>query len=93
MSGVLLDTIVISELTKDEPDAHVISFLNLHQELWVSSIVLHELEFGLRLLPRGRRHAELQSAVVEFVTKYEDRLRSFGCAPNDQAARCTWATL
>ena len=74
MSGILLDTNVISELTKDEPDARVISFLNLHQELWVSSIVLHELEFGLRLLPRGRRHEKLQSAVMEFVTKYGDRI-------------------
>ena len=37
-------------------------------------IVLHELEFGLRLLPRGRRREELQSAVAKYVTKFEDRI-------------------
>ena len=47
MNGILLDTNVISELTKDEPDERVISFLSRHQELWVSCIVVHELEFGL----------------------------------------------
>ena len=74
MNGILLDTNVISELTRDEPDARVVSFLRRHQELWVSSIVLHELEFGLRLLPRGRRREELQSVVGELMTEYEDRI-------------------
>ena len=74
MNRILLDTNVISELTRDEPDARVISFLNRHQELWVSSIVLHELEFGLLLLPGGRRREELQSAVAQFVTEFEDRI-------------------
>lgn len=74
MSGILLDTNVISELTRDEPDPRVTSFLGRYDELWVSSVVLHELEFGLRLLPRGRRREELQSAVAKYVAKFEDRI-------------------
>ena len=74
MNGILLDTNVISELTKDEPNARVVSFLGAHQDLWVSSIFLHELEFGLRLLPRGRRRQELESAVARLVTDYADRI-------------------
>ena len=74
MKGILLDTNVISELTRDEPDARVISFLNRHRELWVSSIVLHELEFGLRLLPAGRRREGLQAVVAKFVAEYADRI-------------------
>ena len=74
MRGILLDTNVISELTRDEPDPSVVSFLRRHDELWIATVVLHELEFGLRLLPRGRRRDELQSAVAKYVTKFEDRI-------------------
>jgi predicted nucleic acid-binding protein len=74
LNGILLDTNVISELTRDEPDEHVVSFLATHQDLWVSTVVLHELEFGLRLLPRGRRREELESAVAKFVASYTDRM-------------------
>ena len=71
VNGILLDRNVISELTKDEPDERVIAFLSRHQELWVSCIVVHELEFGLRLLPPGRRREELRSVVSGFLTEYE----------------------
>lgn len=74
MSGILLDTNVISELTKDEPNPSVVSFLRRHNELWIATVVLHELEFGLRLLPRGRRREELQSVVAKYVAKFEDRI-------------------
>lgn len=74
MSGTLLDTNVISELTRDKPDARVIGFLSRHRELWVSSIVLHELEFGLRLLPPGSRREGLRSVVSKFVTEQADRI-------------------
>ena len=74
MSGILLDTNVISELTREEPDPSVVWFLRRHDELWIATVVVHELEFGLRLLPRGRRREELQSAVAKYVTKFEDRI-------------------
>ena len=88
MSGTLLDTNVISELTRDEPDARVISFLSRHQELWVSSIVLHELEFGLHLLPPGSRREGLRSVVSKFVTEHADRI-----LPLDRSAAVAAAEL
>ena len=88
MSGTLLDTNVISELTRDEPDARVISFLSRHRELWVSSIVLHELEFGLRLLPPGSRREGLRSVVSKFVTEHADRI-----LPLDRSAAVAAAEL
>ena len=74
MSRVLLDTNVVSELTRDAPDPRVLAFLSRHTDLWVSSIVLHELDFGVRLLPAGRRRDDLQSTLEEFVTEYADRV-------------------
>ena len=74
MNGFLLDTNVVSELTRDGPSSHVIEFLADHDDLWLSSIVIHELEYGLRLLPAGRRQARLTAVVSSIVSIYEDRI-------------------
>ena len=74
MKGFLLDTNVVSELTRDAPSAHVIEFLADHNDLWLSSIVIHELEYGLRLLPAGRRQDHLTAMVSSIVSVYEDRI-------------------
>lgn len=74
MTGYLLDTNVISELTRNAPAPTVVAFLSEHRNLWVSTIVLHELEFGLRLLPPGQRRDRLGAALSKFVTGYEERI-------------------
>lgn len=74
VSGFLLDTNVISELTRPAPAPPVIGFLGEEDDLWLAALVLHEIEFGLLLLPRGRRRAALRSMVSEFVRRYEDRI-------------------
>ena len=74
MRGCLLDTNVISELTRTAPAPPVVVFLSGHHNLWLSTIVLHELEFGLRLLPLGRRRDRLRAALSEFITGYEERV-------------------
>ena len=71
MKGYLLDTNVISELTKQLPDPKVIEFLSEHENLWLSTIVVHELEFGLQLLPEGNRRYSLQSVLSEFIADIE----------------------
>ena len=65
MTGYLLDTNVISELTRDDPDPRVVSFLSEHDDVWLPTVLIHEVEYGLRLLPQGRRRrrlAEMQSS-------------------------------
>ncbi len=49
----LLDTNVVSEMTKSEPNPSVLAFLNESADLWLASKVVHVLEFGLRLTPPG----------------------------------------
>ncbi len=85
MSGVLLDTNVVSELTRKAPAPPVIAFLSERDDLWLSALVLHELEFGLRLLPRGRRRDALRGVLSEFIRHYEDRV-----LPVDEKA-AVWA--
>ena len=73
MSGYLLDTNVISELTKQLPDPGVVEFLSKHEELRLSTIVMHELESGLQLLPQGNRRYSLQITLSEFIAEMEQR--------------------
>ena len=85
MSGVLLDTNVISELTRPAPATPVVAFLAGRDDLRLSTLVLHELEFGLLLLPHGRRRDALRDALSEFIGRYED------CILPVDAAAAAWA--
>ncbi len=87
MNGFLLDTNVVSELTRDDPSSHVIEFLADHYDLWLSSIVIHELEHGLRLLPAGRRQARLTAVVSSIVSIYEDLILALDRISAEWSAR------
>jgi predicted nucleic acid-binding protein len=87
MNGYLLDTNVISELTKASPAPSVVAFLSEYDNLWTSSVVLHELEFGLRLLPRGRRREDLEAVLSGFISEYENRVLPLERREAEWAAR------
>ncbi len=74
MNGYLLDTNVISEVIRSTPHARVVTFLTQHNDLWLSSIVIHELEYGLQRLAQGQRRSSLQDSLREIVAEYEDRI-------------------
>ena len=74
MTGYLLDTNVVSELSNDVPNPGVISFLIEHDDLWLASVVVHELEYGLQLLPEGQRRNRLYASHEEILTRYDDRI-------------------
>ncbi len=86
MRGFLVDTNVVSEPMRDAPDPRVVGFLSRHDELWMSAIVLHELAFGLALLPPGRRREAIEAALTAFVALYEDRILPFGRTEASHAA-------
>ena len=87
MNGFLLDPKVVSELTKHRPDPRVVAFLSDRDELWLSALVVHELEFGLRLLPLGKRRDGLRKVLAGIVTRYEDRVLPVETAAAEWAAR------
>lgn len=61
---LVLDTNVISELMKVEPDPAVIAWLDAQasDSVWTSSIAVFEISFGLNSLPDGKRKRGLQEA-------------------------------
>ena len=75
MTRFLLDTNVLSEVLKPAPDAGVIEFLRArHGSLWLSVVVLYELEYGVSLLPAGRRRLRLATLVAGIAANYDDRI-------------------
>ena len=79
MNGFLLDTNIISELTKDVPHLRVMGFPAVQQESWLSAVVLHELDVGVDLLPPpGRRRDSISTALAAFVVEYADRVLPVG---------------
>lgn len=74
MSGYLLDTNVVSEVVRSTPHLRVVTFLMEHDDLWLSSIVIHELEYGLQRMAHGQRRASLQDGLLGFMAEYEDRI-------------------
>ena len=82
----LLDTNVLSELTRAEPSASVLSFVMSIESAWVSTITVHELSYGLLLMPNGRRRAALEEAVRRMLAAYGSRVLPVGVAEAEQAA-------
>lgn len=63
MSGFLLNTNVVSELIKANPEPRVVSWINGTDEslLYLSVLTIGEIRKGINSLPRGHRRALLES--------------------------------
>ena len=70
----LLDANVVSELTRDRSEPRVIAFLSEQPDLWIFTLVLHELEYGLELLPHGARRDGLEAVFTAFVAEYGESI-------------------
>jgi predicted nucleic acid-binding protein len=77
---ILLDTNVISEIVKPAPSPAVISWLNDQDSatLYISTIVLAEIGYGVEALPEGKRKQTLSAGVDSFVDRaFVDRILAF----------------
>ena len=86
---IVLDTNVLSEPLKQQPDEHVLAWLSsLDEEAGVTAVSVGELLTGVRALPAGRRRAGLLEAI-------ESTLRAFAGSvlAYDEAAARHYAML
>ena len=76
---IVLDTNVVSEAMKPEPDAAVRTWLNdqAAETLYLSSVTLAELLFGIRSLPAGKRKKLLDRAMTELLELFGGRILPF----------------
>ncbi|MEA3410198.1 MAG: type II toxin-antitoxin system VapC family toxin [Pseudomonadota bacterium] len=67
---ILIDTNVISEIMKVEPSEAVVSWLNDQKSdaLYVSAVTIGEIEYGLRVMPIGKRQLRLKERFERFVS-------------------------
>jgi len=58
---IILDTNVLSALMRQDPDSSVVAWLDRQAEksIWITSVTVMEIEFGLQVLPPGKRRSTL----------------------------------
>jgi predicted nucleic acid-binding protein len=72
---VLIDTNVWSELTRSRPDTRVVDFLIANEDrLYLSTLVLAEIEFGIAKAPDPVRTARLLDNRDDVVLRVGDRI-------------------
>ena len=76
---IVLDTNVVSEAMKPEPHPTVLAWLNNQaaETLYLSSVTLAELLFGIAALPTGKRKEMLSQALEGLMGLFRDRVLPF----------------
>lgn len=91
MKRVLLDTNVLSELMRRQPDAKVLAWFKQHPDAVyvISAITRAEILLGVALLPAGKRRDDLANAAERmFQEEFSGR-----CLPFDERATDEYAAL
>ena len=76
---IVLDTNVVSETMKPEPAPAVLKWMNdqVAETVYISSVTVAELLFGVGALPDGRRKQQLAATLKGVFNLFEDRILPF----------------
>ena len=87
---IILDTNVVSEPTKAAPSSAVLAWLDtqVFDTLYLTTITIAEIGFGLACLPKGRRRDDLEAAFARTIDLIAGRILPF-----DGRAATAYATL
>ena len=88
---ILIDTNVVSEIMKAAPSQTVVNWLNNQKSssLYVSTITIGEIEYGLRILPAGKRRMRLKERFERFISlAFAQRI-----LPYDETAARTYGDI
>ena len=91
MARILLDTNVVSELMRTQPDSGVMNWFAQRTDdlFYVSSITQAEILLGIALLPAGKRRTGLAAAAAEMFAKdFTER-----CLPFDTCCTGNYADI
>lgn len=85
----LVDTNILSELAKSKPSDPVVEWAREHQsDLYISTITLGELKYGIAVLRESKRKRALQDWLTRTNEIMEGRILSF-----NRAVAYVWADL
>jgi len=83
----LVDTNIVSELTRRQPSTAVTNFLNATSDLAISVIVFHELEFGIQCIADQDRKAKLQAFAHSLRQRFSGRIVDVNILISETAGR------
>jgi len=78
---IILDTNIVSELMKTQPDEGVLSWFSelSGQAIMITSITVAELRYGVAALPNGKRRTRLDTLITEMIDEdFESSILDFG---------------
>jgi|HubBroStandDraft_6_1064221.scaffolds.fasta_scaffold18395_2 predicted nucleic acid-binding protein len=83
----ILDTNVLSALMHVAPDKNVVAWLDRQPRasIWITSITVLEVRFGLQILPGGKRRSALILSFQELLNKIDNRVVPFDIAAAEEA--------
>lgn len=86
---IVLDTNVISELWKAEPDMKVLAWIDAQmvETLYLSTVTIAELRYGLATMPEGKRRTIFQDRLEgEVLGAFTGRVLSFDLSASQSYA-------
>ena len=89
---IILDTNVVSALMQPDPNRAVQAWLDRQPKhsVWITSITVLELRYGLESLPASKRRTSLASTFNDLLTNlFEDRIADFDIDAAHEAAMLT----
>ena len=86
---ILLDTNIISESMRVEPDARVIDWMDRQRasHLFLSAISVDEIVFGIEILPDGRRKNHLARTFSAIADAFDGRIADFDANAARESAK------
>lgn len=87
MTDWLIDTNVISELTRPRPAAKVVAFLERTSGLHLSVVTLHEIAYGVDRAPEPARRIRLSTWLSQLSQQFADRVIAIDVAIAERAGR------
>jgi predicted nucleic acid-binding protein len=84
----ILDTNVLSELMRQSPDRRVVAWMDKQPRIsvWITSVTVLEIRYGLRIMTGGKRHTLLLRAFEILLDKIGGRVASFDAAAAEHAS-------
>ena len=74
---IIIDTNVISEMMRGEPDLDVLAWTATAGRLHTTAITLAEVEYGIARLPESRRRDQLTATAAKVFADFDDVIVSF----------------
>lgn len=75
---IFLDTNVVSEIMRPEPDARVVAWLKANEwQIRIPSVVIAEIAFGIERIRPAERAPRLARALESIIARYRRRIMPF----------------